>query len=57
MVINSNSIFTDEPLQYLSSLKEFLLEQQSKRDRGTAAELIAEIDRELSKRAELSPDH
>ena len=57
MVINSNSIFTDEPLQYLSSLKEFLLEQQSKRDRGTAAELIAEIDRELSKRAELSRDH
>ena len=57
MMINSNSIFTDEPLQYLSSLKEFLLEQQFKRDGGTAAELIAEIDRELSKRAELSPDH
>ena len=57
MMINYNSIFTDEPLQYLSSLKEFLLEQQSKRDGGTAAELIAEIDRELSKRAKLSPDH
>ena len=57
MMINSNSIFTDEPLQYLSSLKEFLLEQQFKRDGGTAAELIAEIDRELSKRAELSPNH
>ena len=57
MMINYNSIFTDEPLQYLSSLKELLLEQQFKRDGGTAAELIAEIDRELSKRAELSPDH
>jgi len=53
MVINSSSIFTDEPLQYLSSLKEFLLEHQSKRDEGTVAELIAEIDRELLKRAEL----
>jgi hypothetical protein len=57
MVINSSSIFTDEPLQYLSSLREFLLEHQSKRDEGAVAELIAEIDRELLKRLELSPGH
>jgi len=57
MVINSSSIFTDEPLQYLSSLREFLLEHQSKGDEGAVAELIAEIDRELLKRLELSPGH
>jgi hypothetical protein len=47
-------MFTDEPVQYLSSFKDFLLEQQSKKEDPTVTALIAEIDRELLKRTELS---
>ena len=47
-------MFTDEPDQYLSSFKEFLLEQQSKKEDPTVTALIAEINRELMKRTELS---
>jgi hypothetical protein len=43
-------MFTDEPDQYLSTFKEFLLEQQSKQEDSTVAALIAEINRELLKR-------
>lgn len=46
-------MFTDEPVQYLSAFKDFLLEQQSKeKEDPTVAALIAEINRELLKRTE-----
>lgn len=45
-------MFTNEPDQYLSSLKDFLVEQQSKGNDPTVMALIAEIDRELLKRTE-----
>jgi hypothetical protein len=45
-------MFTDEPVQYLSMFKEFLIEQQSNKKEPAVAALIAEIDRELLKRAE-----
>jgi hypothetical protein len=45
-------MFTDEPDRYLSSLKDFLVEQQSKLNDPTVLALIAEIDRELLKRTE-----
>jgi hypothetical protein len=45
-------MFTEEPVQYLSGFKEFLLEQQSKKEDQTIAALIAEINRELLKRKE-----
>jgi hypothetical protein len=43
-------MFTDEPVQYLFTFKEFLLEQQSKKEEPMVAALIAEINRELWKR-------
>ena len=48
-------MFRDEPVQYLSAFKEFLFEQQSKKQDPAAVALIAEIDRELLKRTELCP--
>jgi hypothetical protein len=50
-------MFTDETVQYLCSFKDFLLEQQSKNEDPTVTALIAEINRELLKRTELSPGH
>jgi hypothetical protein len=49
-------MFTDEPVPYLFSLKGFLLDQQAINHDPALAALIAEINRELSRRAEL-PDH
>jgi hypothetical protein len=43
-------MFTDEPVQYLFTFKDFLLEQQLKNENPTVAALIAEINRELLKR-------
>ena len=43
-------MFTGEPIQYLFTFKEFLLEQQSKKQEQMLAALIAEINRELLKR-------
>jgi hypothetical protein len=43
-------MFTDEPIEYLSGFKQFLTEQQSKKDDPALSSLIAEIDRELWKR-------
>lgn len=45
-------MFTEEPVEYLSTFKEFLLEEQSKKEDQTVAALIAEINRELLKRME-----
>jgi len=45
-------MFTDEPTQYLSAFKEFLLEQQSRKDDPAITALIAEITHELLKRTE-----
>lgn len=47
-------MFKDEPTEYLTSFKRFLLEQSKKGDRAVA-ELLAEIERELLKRAEFCP--
>jgi hypothetical protein len=44
-------MFTDEPIEYLSGFKEFLVEQQTKKDDPVLSSLIAEIDRELWKRS------
>ena len=43
-------MFTDEPIEYLSGFKEFLVEQQTKKDDPALSSLIAEIDIELWKR-------
>ena len=48
-------MFADEPDQYLISFKNFLLAQRSGKEDPAAAALIAEIDRELLRRAEASP--
>jgi hypothetical protein len=48
-------MFTEETTQYLSAFKEFLAEQQSKKDDPAIGELIAEINRELLKRMERGP--
>ena len=48
-------MFTEEPTQYLSAFKEFLLEQQLKRDDPALTALIAEITREIVKRIERGP--
>ena len=43
-------MFADEPIQYLAAFREFLLEQQSKTDDPALGALIAEINRELTRR-------
>jgi hypothetical protein len=45
-------MFTDEPIQYLAGFREFLLEQQANNQEPAVTALIAEIDRELMKRAD-----
>ena len=44
-------MFKDEPIWYLSEFKEFLIEQLANKEEPSVTALIAEIDRELSKRA------
>ena len=48
-------MLTEEPTQYLSRFKDFLVQQQIKTDDPKIAELIAEISRELSLRTERGP--
>jgi hypothetical protein len=48
-------MLTEEPTQYLSLLKEFLLQQQVKTCDPTIEELIAQINRELWLRTERGP--
>ena len=43
-------MFTDEPAQYLTAFRDFLLAQQVEKEDPALAALIAEIDRELSTR-------
>jgi hypothetical protein len=43
-------MFTEEPDQYLSGFRDFLLAQQCEKEDPALAALIVEIDRELSTR-------
>lgn len=43
-------MFADEPDEYLIVFKDFLRRQQFEKEDPAAATIIAEIDRELSKR-------
>ncbi len=48
-------MLTEETTQYLTSLKQFLVEQRLKTKDPLVRELIAEINRELSRRMERGP--
>ena len=48
-------MLADETTQYLTSLKEFLVKQRLKTQDPIVGELIAEINRELSRRMERGP--
>lgn len=48
-------MLTEETTQYLSTFKEFLVEQQLKTNDPAIRELLDQINRELSKRMERGP--